>query len=247
MATESTAAAATRAALRAKALRDSTWRAGAETRRVRSAKKEKNRETERERERERERDPHPWRARARERERGVEHEGSRHTRLVLSPFFFPSVSPYRTDCVGSSYLVLLCVGGGPGDDPPGGLSVQAHAARSGHSRGHHHPPPPNSHFLFLWCSCACVRPLALLCVVCGSLPSSIGAQQLGGSSTHTFTHHNIGISTLKRNTSGRDKTKSKPNREISHNTSSSVANRSMSGGKGKFPRCPTRGETDPRR
>ena len=125
----------------------------------------------------------------------------------MSPFFFPSVSPYRTDCVGSSYLVLLCVGGGPGDDPPGGLSVQAHAARSGHSRGHHHPPPPNSHFLFLWCSCACVRPLAWLCVVCGSLPSSIGAQQLGGSSTHTFTH-NIGISTLKRNTSGRDKTKS---------------------------------------
>ena len=123
----------------------------------------------------------------------------------MSPLFLSLFSV--PNCVGSSYLVLLCVGGGPGDDPPGGLSVQAHAARSGHSRGHHHPPPPNSHFLFLWCSCACVRPLAWLCVVCGSLPSSIGAQQLGGSSTHTFTH-NIGISTLKRNTSGRDKTKS---------------------------------------
>ena len=168
MATESTAAAATRAALRAKALRDSTWRAGAETRRVRSAKKEKNRETERERERERERSASVALARARARERGVEHEGSRHTRLVLSPLFLSLFSV--PNCVGSSYLVLLCVGGGPGDDPPGGLSVQAHAARSGHSRGHHHHPPPNSHFLFLflWCGVrarACVHWLcSVLCV-----------------------------------------------------------------------------------
>ena len=71
---ESTAAAATRA-LRAKALRDSTWRAGRrhdESGQRRKKKIERQREREREREkREREREIRiPARARARERERG---------------------------------------------------------------------------------------------------------------------------------------------------------------------------------
>ena len=57
---------------------------------------EERKKIERQREREREREIRIRGARARARERGVEHEESRHTRLVLSPFFFPSVSPYRT-------------------------------------------------------------------------------------------------------------------------------------------------------
>ena len=84
-----------------------------------------------------------------------------------------------------------------------------------------------------------------LCSVCVALcllrldRSSLGNHK----PTHSPTHRDF-YSTI--NTSGRDKTKSKPG-EISLKTLNQHRSPSVAEEKGKFPRCPTRGETDPRR